>query len=234
MMELDQLLGGRWGTPDLVCSRRPSLSGIITSLPLYREAERSKTQQSARTGARMLRILDDLFQSELCHVFAQFPSLVPCHRPLQRCFDLEPGLPSEFDSSLAGVQPENMILVHAGNRIANPGRALAPHVHKLGSDALDRPDVLITRSEIVGGGELCMLGEEFLSQHHVPLQRLEDVLPRSDGIRAPDQNRLSGTEPAHQVRYESVLGPVPSADDIAGARCRHGHMVLMHPLDWKE
>jgi hypothetical protein len=62
------------------------------------------------------------------------------------------------------VQPENMILMQARNRIANPGRAVAPHLHELGRDALDRPDFLIARCEVVGGSEFWMLGEEYLSR----------------------------------------------------------------------
>jgi hypothetical protein len=73
--------------------------------------------------------------------------------------DLEPWLPSEFDTRLAGIQPKNLILMHAGNGISSPGRAVAPHLYQLGRDALDRPDVLVARSEVERGSELCILGE---------------------------------------------------------------------------
>ena len=187
--------------------------------------------QSARTS---LFILFNLGPAELRHVLALFPSLVPRHRPLERCFDFEPRLPSEIDTSPAGIQSENMVFVHAGDRIAVPGRAVAPHLHQFVGNTLDRPDVFVARSEVIGGRELRMLGEEILSQHHVAMQRLEYVLPRTDGTGLPDQNWSSGAESTDQIRNEPVLGPVTTANDIAGARCGKGHMVFVQPVERKE
>lgn len=101
-------------------------------------------------------VLRDLLLSEFRHVVPWIPSAIPRH---QRRFDLESWLPSEFDTRLAGMQPKNVILIHAGNGISSPGRAVAPHLYQLGRDALDRPDVLVGRSEVERGSELCILGE---------------------------------------------------------------------------
>jgi len=124
--------------------------------------------------------------------------------------------------------------MHAGNNIANRGRAVTPHVHEFGRYALDRPSVLIARSEVVGGGELRILREELPGQHQVSVQRLEHVLPGTDGIEAPDQNRLPGKESADQIRNEPVLGPVTAANNIVGARGSQSHMMFMQSVDRKK
>src|ERR1035438_4763307 len=188
----------------------------------------------ARSANSELFIVHDLFLGELRHVVPLVPSAIPRHRALQRRFDSEPWFPSEFDAGLAGIKPENMILVHAGNRIADPRPSVAPHLHEFGRYALDWPNVLIARSEVVGRSELRMLREECLSQHQVTVQRLEHVLPGTDGIGTPDYNRLPGEESADQIRNEPVLGPVTAANDIAGARRSQAHMVFMQSVDWKE
>src|ERR1035438_9053793 len=174
-------------------------------------------RNSLRPPQSHLLVRANLLPGELCHIVASFPSAIPRHRPLQRRFDSEPWFPSEFEAGPAGIKPENMILVHAGSRIADPRRAVAPHLREFGSNALDRPDILIAGSEVVGGSELRMLREEFFSQHQVTVQRLEHVLPGTDGRGTPNQNRSPGDESADQIRYEPVLGPVTSANDIAGA-----------------
>src|ERR1700722_7665813 len=175
-------------------------------------------------------ILRDLFLGELGHVVSMIPGAIPFRRPFQCGFDSPPALPSELDTRLAGIQPENLILMYAGNGIANPGRAVAPHAHEFGSDAFDRPDVLIAGSEVVCGSKTRRLGEEFLRQHEVAVQRIEHVLPRTDGVGPPDQNGLIRSESADQIWNKPVLGPITSADDIAGARRGQAYMVFLQPL----
>src|SRR5580704_7252156 len=81
------------------------------------------------SASAQLLILQNLLSRELRHVVALIPSAIPCHRPCQRAFDSEPWFPSEFYAGPTGVQPQNMILVHAGNRVVNPRRTAAPHLH---------------------------------------------------------------------------------------------------------
>jgi len=66
---------------------------------------------------------------------------------------LSRGCHPSFDAGLAGIQPKNMILVYAGaeSRIHD---APLPHMCvSLVAYALDWPNVLIARSEVVGGSE---------------------------------------------------------------------------------
>src|SRR6185369_3106200 len=51
------------------------------------------------------------------------------------------------------------------------------------------------------------------------------MLPWPDGVGVANLHRLTGKDRSYYIRYQSVVGPVTTTDDIAGPGCSNGHAV---------
>src|SRR5664280_2258256 len=81
-----------------------------------------------------------------------------------------------------------------------------------------------TRAEVPAATELGRARpDQVARQRQIPVQRLEDVLPGSDGTGVADSNRLLSGQRAHDVSDDSVGCPVATAKDISGASRGEGH-----------
>ena len=69
-----------------------------------------------------------------------------------------------------------------------------------------------------------------LRQREIPRERLEHMLPRPDGVRVAQRDRLARRERPDAVGNQPVGGPVAAADDVAGTGRRDRRPVAEKAL----
>ena len=82
-----------------------------------------------------------------------------------------------------------------------------------------------TRAEVEGGISsiirtplaLDQIFEQTRGEFEISTERFEDMLPRTRGVRVAHGDRFAALQMADAVGHDAVLGPIPAADDIAGA-----------------
>src|SRR5947209_8254604 len=77
------------------------------------------------------------------------------------------------------------------------------------------------RSKIPGFSKVLSALDQMLNKDEVAHHWIQDMLPRANSIRIADPNPLFADKGAHQIRHQSVAGPVASTDDVARARRRN-------------
>ena len=67
---------------------------------------------------------------------------------------------------------------------------------------------------------------QLFGQIEIAGQRVEHMLPRTDGIRIAQATLLPLRNCPHNIRYKTVLGPVAPADHIAGTHGSNGRSTV--------
>src|SRR5665213_3028987 len=75
--------------------------------------------------------------------------------------------------------------------------------------------------------EIPALSQKLGTKPQVAAQRFENVLPRTCCFRATHRHDVAFGPGSHAVRYNSIIGPVATANDIACTRnCHPGFPVV--------
>ena len=104
------------------------------------------------------------------------------------------GFYSKVMASTARIEPEITGLVRTMIVIEHPRSPITPEVRHLLGDPRNRPRVFFVRAEVVGIGKsrrAWRSGKQLFCKTHVPVQRFENMLPRTNGMRTANPYRLT-------------------------------------------
>ncbi len=94
---------------------------------------------------------------------------------------------------------------------------LGPAATELLDEFADRDNLVFRRTEIPRPGELVTLRRSAMPEQEVAAERLQNVLPGTDGARTANDGSRSRLGRAGEVGDYPVDGPVAATNDIAGA-----------------
>jgi hypothetical protein len=193
-------------------------------------------QDGRRRGGSGLEgclIVLDLAQGQGLHLRSRLPCAIPGDEQLEGVTEVKLRRPLQVGVGAAGVQLQVTGLVGAGSIVEDPGGTVAPETGHLFGDPGDGANVRIRGAEVVGGRKARVVGEKFLGEQDVSVQRLEDVLPGTNRVRPTNADGLAGEEAAHQVGQQAIAGPVAATDDVAGSGSGEGDAVTIESVDGK-
>ncbi len=163
----------------------------------------------------------DLLFAQAAGVFAVAAPEVPVDGGIQAGCEIPRRSPAKPGSRARGVELHDARLGLVTRTEADVDATRAARVQVLDDPPYGAP-VDVGRPEVPGGRHVPpSVAAEGLGQLEVPLQGIEDVLPRPHRRRRTDVKGRSGLRGADEIGHQPVRGPVTATDDIA--RANRGH-----------